>query len=492
MEAVPKPRVLSATRGFNWIEHSLLRCMMVNAIRADYSQGYVLPPFVEDWVPYGHPARYIRDFVDHLDLQAMGFEEPEAYEGRPRYAADLLLKVLLYGFFSKIRSFRTLEKACCENLGMLYLTGANYPDHNTLWRFWKANRDRFKEVFRDLVFVARRSKIVGLSLHAVDGTKIQAQVAGHSAWHVEELKRELGEIERQVEAWMAEVEARSTDEPGFMLPAELQDAKARREAIEASLKELAEIGREHLHPLDKEARMMKMAGRIELGYNAQVVADGESGLIVAEEVVHSENDLRMLVPMIEETVVNLGSAAQMTVADTGYCSAEQLAEAEERDHSVLVSMPKAGRKPFHKAQFEYDAERDVVMCPKGEPLTYERDRRWRDRPAVRIYRCHSGATCGNRLECSRDRRGRCIEIGRSDGAVSRQRKAQQEGENRALLKRRGAVVELVFAQIKEHMGFRRFTVRGEAKVRAQWALICTGFNLRKLFRYWAAGTLVLG
>jgi transposase len=465
---------------------------MVDPIRADYSQGYVLPPFIEDWVPEGHPARYIRDFVDHLDLQAMGFETPEAFEGRPRYAADLLLKVVVYGFFCNIHGWRQLEKACRENLGVMYLTGAHYPDHNTLWRFWKANQDRFAAVFRNLVYAARRSKIIGLSLHAVDGTKIQAQVAGQSAWHAKELKRELEGIERQVEAMMAEIEALRTDDPEYLLPAELQDARARREGIEASLKELAEMEREHLHPADKDARMMKMAGRIELAYNAQVVTDADSGLIVAEDVVRNENDLGMLVPMIEEAVANLGSAVQTTVADTGYCSAEQLAEAEARGHSVLVSMPKRGKGPFHKALFEYDAQRDVVKCPLGEALTYEGDRRWRDRPSVRKYRCHSGGTCPRRSECSRDRHGRGIEIGPHEAAVSRQRKAQAEGENRALLKRRKAIVEVVFAQIKEHMRFRRFTVRGEAKVKAQWSLICTAFNLRKLFRYWAAGALMLG
>ena len=45
---------------------------------------------------------------------------------------------------------------------------------------------------------------------------------------------------------------------------------------------------------------------------------------------------------------------------------------------------------------------------------------------------------------------------------------------------RKSKVELVFGCIKEAMGFRQFLLRGIQKVRAEWALVCTAYNLRKL------------
>ena len=75
-------------------------------IRADYKQMYLLPPSLEEWIPEDHPARYIRDFVESLDLGGMGFKEPECENGRPAYLTDLLLKVWLYGYYKKIRSSR--------------------------------------------------------------------------------------------------------------------------------------------------------------------------------------------------------------------------------------------------------------------------------------------------------------------------------------------------------------------------------------------------
>jgi hypothetical protein len=55
-------------------------------------------------------------------------------------------------------------------------------------------------------------------------------------------------------------------------------------------------------------------------------------------------------------------------------------------------------------------------------------------------------------------------------------------EGRAIYKMRKAVVEPVFGQIKEQRGFRRFLLRGRARVTAEWKLICATHNLLKLFR----------
>jgi hypothetical protein len=47
---------------------------------------------------------------------------------------------------------------------------------------------------------------------------------------------------------------------------------------------------------------------------------------------------------------------------------------------------------------------------------------------------------------------------------------------------RKAVVEPVFAQIKEQRGFRRFLLRGLKRVEGEWRLICATHNLLKLYR----------
>jgi len=52
----------------------------------------------------------------------------------------------------------------------------------------------------------------------------------------------------------------------------------------------------------------------------------------------------------------------------------------------------------------------------------------------------------------------------------------------AIYAARQAIVEPVFGQIQQARGFRRFSLRGLAKVQAEWALGCATHNILKLHR----------
>ena len=69
------------------------------------------------------------------------------------------------------------------------------------------------------------------------------------------------------------------------------------------------------------------------------------------------------------------------------------------------------------------------------------------------------------------------------GAASEQMRAKlRTAVGEVIYRRRKAIVEPVFAYIKDRRGFRRFSFRGLAKVSAEWAMICLTHNLLKLFR----------
>jgi len=465
---------------------------MSQEIRANYDQMDLLPQCLEDWVPKDHPARFIREFVDALDLAELGLEQRESEEGRPPYAADLLLKVWVYGYLSRIHSTRELEKACREHLGLLWLTGRNDPDHNTLWRFWRDNRRALREVFRQVVQVAKRNQLLGLICHAVDGTKIRAASSRRTMEHAKELKEDLVKVEASIQEMERAVEQAEAEEAGeYRLPQALAEKQQLREAIRDSLARMKAVGRKHLHPEESEARMMKCEGRLEPAYNAQVVVDAQQQLIVAEALVNEENDAHQLTGMIGEAQQHLGEAAQETLADGGYASAEELGKAQEKGYGVLVSLKDPSQVgEFHTSRFQYDAEQDEAICPRGERLSFQGLRRHRQKPyPLRVYRCQNFRDCPVREACTRDRHGRLIEMGPYHDAVARQRQKQAEKEKQQLLRKRQGIVEPVFGTIKQAMGFRRFTVRGMEKVKTQWSLVCTAFDLRKLYALWAEGKL---
>lgn len=461
---------------------------MSHEIRADYEQVHLLPRSLEEWVGKDHPARFVREYVDALDLGALGFKMRRSEAGRPNYAADLLLKVWVYGYLTRTRSTRRLEAACRETMGLIWLTGDNAPDHNSLWRFWRDNREALRGIFRTTVKVAQESGLIGLTLHALDGTKIAARVSRRGSWHEDDLKEALAEFERGME------ESEVLEKHAYKLPEEMREAGNLKERIEGALKVLREEGQQHYQPREGDARMMKTREGKKFGYNAQVVSDGDSGLIVAQDVSQSASDSVELVGMIGKVEENLGSAAGQTVADGGYNDGEQLAKAEGAGYGVIVGAgPNEVKEKglYHKRDFRYDRERGVCVCPLGEELLYERTRgARRNMPELRVYRCRK-KDCAARRECSEDGRGRSIEVGPYDGAVCRQR-AKREGAGKGLLKRRGEIVERVFGWIKEGMGFRRWSVHGLYGVKVQWSLMCATVNMRKLYGSWATGRLKLG
>ncbi|MGB8657122.1 MAG: transposase [Candidatus Zixiibacteriota bacterium] len=125
------------------------------------------------------------------------------------------------------------------------------------------------------------------------------------------------------------------------------------------------------------------------------------------------------------------------------------------------------------------------ICPKGGVLRYEREQKHRGKGyLVRAYRCQGDEGCVHRWECSKSKRGRIIGVSPYHFAIVNQLEKQKQAENKELLKRRKTIVEPIFGIIKQVLNFRRWTVRGLENVRAQWFLICTAINLRKIYLRW--------
>ena len=465
---------------------------MSHEIRANYNQTWLLPPSLDEMLSQDHPARFIREFVDMLDLDTMGFKMRKGEEGRPNYAPDLLLKVWLYGYIERIRSSRRLEKACRHDMALIWLTGMNYPDHNSLWRFWNGNRKPLKQVFRQTIKVAAKADLIGMALHALDGTKIAAKASTDRMWGRKHLRERLGRLEKSILEMTAEVDRSEKEEGGeYRLPDELANKEKLRAAIKEKLAELEKEEREHMHPKERDARVMRNHEGTRLGYNSQAVVDEKSRLVVATDVTNEENDKHQLVPMMERVQEEFKKGAEETVADAGYCSGEQLAKAEAANLPVIVSMDgiaaqKEGADPYHCSRFSYDKERDCYVCPRGEGLSYEKTRK---QVESRVYRCRSFRTCPVREQCSKDQGGRSVERSPYADVMHRQKEKQSMPVKKELLKQRMRIVEPVFAVVKERLGFRRYTTGGLDNVRSQWSFICAVVNLLRLYPLWRVGEL---
>jgi len=279
------------------------------------------------------------------------------------------------------------------------------------------------------------------------------------------------------------------DQPGYRLPDTLAQRHALREQIQVGLAQLASDGRGHYHPVEPEARRMKVGSTNRYAYNAQAVADAHAGILVACAVVRQETDTGQLVPLIQQASQNLGvTPAPLTLADTGYGAGADLQAAAAAALPVLVP-PAQGTpvkdNPYAAQSFHYDESARTVTCPQARQLDYE-GQTHKDGVTVQRYRCHV-RDCPVRDQCTRDPKGRQFEVRPSTPAVQAMRARLQEPETQARWRQRGQIIEPRFAQLKAHDGFRRWSVRGLAGVRTQWALLCATLNLRVLYRRWQAG-----
>jgi transposase len=463
-------------------------------IEANFDEQFLLPPMVEDWLATDHPARFIREIVADLNLAALGFAPQIQSEGRPPYANRLLLRVWLYAYFKRIHSTRKVEEACRENMAFIWLSGNTHPDHNTLWRFFAANRSALRQVFRQTVRVAARMNLVGLVLQAVDGTRIAAACSSRGRFDRKHLEELLGKLDEALSGWEKEVETEAgAESPASPLPAALCKTADLRQRVVEALKEVETGETSQVQPADPEARRMPCSsdGRNLFGYNAQAVVDDQSRIIVAAEVVNEANDNHQLAGMIQDAAVNTGKPAAMTVADSGYSSREELLKAREAGVGVTVPLPSQSRNPeedpFHASRFNYELATDTFHCPGNRhiPFQYERIDR-----GVLVRRYRSAKVCRDcplRSACTRDPCGRQLELRPGHLEMEQMRGQLETGRARQLLTLRKALIEPVFAQIKHNGGFRRWTFYGLEGVRTQWNMLCAGWNLRQIYRCWVRG-----
>lgn len=159
---------------------------------------------------------------------------------------------------------------------------------------------------------------------------------------------------------------------------------------------------------------------------------------------------------------------------------------------MKVLAPPAEGKPAHEnpyaaQHFHYDPQQQTGTCPQGRRLDYE-GHTTKKGQRVERYRCH-GRDCPMREACSGDPKGRQIEIWPHTAEVQAMRKRLQEAGPRARWSRRGEIIKRRFGHIKQHDGFRRWTVWGLEAVKTQWTLLCATLNLRVLYARWRHGRL---
>ena len=443
-------------------------------------QAQLLPPSVNDFVPAGHVAHFVRDLVrEQLDLSAItgAYSEPRGY---PPFDPVMMTALLLYAYSQGVYSSRRMARGCEERLDFLAVTAMNRPDHRTIAKFRRRHLTALSGLFVQVLRLCQQAGMAELGHVALDGTKIKANASKRKAMSYERMLKAEPQLKAEVEAWLAAAEqaddaedaalgeARGDEMPDWVadktrriakireakaaLEAEAKgqaQAKAKAAAERALLKEqrkrkgrpaeakakpaprpAAQAEPEPTPPpkaqrnfTDPESRIMKGPDGFVQGYNAQAAVDAKAQIIVAHGLTDCSADSGQLEPMVKAIRANTGRNPAQFSADAGYCSDANLQVLDKQKINAFIA---TGRQRH------------------GQPAA--------DRGAP--------SPPGSRVEVMRAKL-------RKDGFDSPYRLRKQ-------------TVEPVFGQIKQARGFRQFLLRGHVKVAAEWAMICTVHNLLKL------------
>ena len=71
-------------------------------------------------------------------------------------------------------------------------------------------------------------------------------------------------------------------------------------------------------------------------------------------------------------------------------------------------------------------------------------------------------------------------MGQKANALDTMKHRMKTKEGKALYAKRKSTVETVFGIIKHVLGFRQFLLRGLDSVQGEWALVCIGWNLKRM------------
>jgi len=446
---------------------------MTHFIVADLKTDYLLPPLLEDCLNEDHLARFVVEVIDQLDLSNL--TRQCAGSGSKAHHPATLLAILVYGYATGVFSSRRLERATFDSVAFRYIAAGSHPDHDTLANFRRRFLNALADLFVRVLELATEMKLLKLGTVCLDGTKIHANAARHSALshgHIEKLEvRFKAEVQEMLA--LAEQADQADIPDGMNLPEEIKRREDRLAAMAVAKTKIAARAAEHyaleqaefdqkmaqrvakekdtgkqpggkapkapepgvrkrdqINLTDEESRIMPVSGgSFEQAYNAQAAMDASTMLVVATGLTQAPSDKEQVAPMLatlKAQAQTLGVVACL-IADTGFSSEKNIRACGKARIEPLIA---AARDEHHPHWRERHSE-PTPLPDHVAPMQ----------------------TMAHRLK---------TKAGRAAYALRKQ------------------TVEPVFGIIKSVLGFRQFALRELNKVSGEWSLVCLAWNVKRM------------
>lgn len=431
---------------------------------------------LERHVPDDHWVRAIDRFVDLSEIRT--HLRPFYSEiGRPSIDPELMIRMLLIGYCFGIRSERRLCDEVHLNLAYrwfcrLGLEG-DVPDHST---FSKNRHGRFRdsdllrELFETTVRRCIAEGLVGGEGFAVDASLIKADANKQRSAEASEPVDwdDLARTRRSVREYL-----------------DTLDEAAWGAASEAKPKFVSRSD-----PAAQWTGALK--GHAFFAYATNYLIDLDHAVIVDVEASRAirQAEVGSARTMIDRTEERFGLYPARLAADTAYGSAENLAwlvhERGIEPHIPVFDKSQRSDGTFSRADFTYDHECDLYVCPRGKELRQFRrafavPRDGVDREGLMRYRAmkRDCDACSLKPRCCPKDPARKILRSIHEGARDMARDIAQT-DAYVTSRRERKKVEMLFAHLKRILRLDRLRLRGPNGARDEFLLAATAQNLRKL------------
>ena len=480
--------------------------------------------------------------IDEMGIQRL-LERYRVGGVASRYNPVMMTKLFVYGYMTKVCSSRMLAKAARENVMFMWLAGGQKPDFRTLNDFrGKLLKGVMEEVFVTAVKMLAAKGYIKLENYFIDGTKIESASGRYTFVWKKAVEKHDKKMDEKLRAYIRLASQVWEDEDEEYGDRDLEELGGKEQFTSEDVKELAGILKERLKQLtdeedkkklkkglkiiekdylprkkkyerakkicgkrnsysktDPDATFMRMKedhmgnGQLKPAYNVQIGT--ENGFVVGYDIFQNLADTMTLKPHLRRQKQRLGVKPKVVITDAGYGSEENYVYLENRRTVAVVKYNTYRKEKSRKWQedifrvdnWEYNRKEKYYICPDGRKLPFRGNAKRKTAAGYPIqiqrYECESCKYCRKKKQCTKAKGNRVIE--RNERILRLKCKARRTLEDERyveLRKQRSVEVETVFGQIKGNQGYRRFLLRGTAKVSTEWGLLSLGYNLKQLYR----------
>jgi transposase len=492
---------------------------------------------LEDLIPSTHLVRVVNEVVEKMDITPL----INSYQGggTTAYHPRMLLKVLLYGYCTKIYTGRKIAAALTENIPFMWLAAFNCPDFRTLNSFRSSKaKGSIGQLFKELQLFLVENGYVSLKDGFTDGSTFQADANKHKMIWSKKAERYKKAVEKKCTLLLQQIDHLNEEEQSQYgdqdLPQNTQpDSAPTSEAIEKQVDKLNEViacctteakkkrkaeslkkkleeqqqkrdkyqrqldmaqGRSGYNKTDEDATAMRMKdGQILPAYNGLLTSENQ--FIIGVSMHQNSNDAACFKEHLREMEQQLPSLPQTLTADAIFGTEQNYEALDQRAIESYLKYPSfhaEGKKsykdnPFVKEHFAYDADRDSYTCPNKQLLVYRQTKEIQGRKSgyvstVKVYESKGCEGCPFYEQCCKGKeRNRTITINEKLEKYKQQAREHLKSEQgMELRRRRGMEIESCFGDIKHNMRLRRFHLRGKQKVKTEFTLLAMAHNIRKV------------